>query len=314
MLLSLLKWIFSGGMLFYALHEIDGTEVVHMITQQNLLIPVAVIALMIFQMFVSTFRWQRILVALSHHAYKPAFGYLFRFNYVSIFFNSCLPGTIGGDVVRAMLLKGKHTPLTLCAHSVIIDRLMAVIAIFMMVSVSLPWLGKIMPLPVNMLLCICVASIIISALFLLRAPQWLRKLPSSHLIRMAISVIENSRYVIFSRDFPLLLAQAIFAHGCFCMAIYLLGISIGASFTFWDALVMIPPVLLIIMLPISMGGWGIREVSMVGMLALIGVPKEAALTISVQMGVLGIIASLPGAWFYIRRQKPVIAESAARQS
>ena len=57
------------------------------------------------------------------------------------------------------------------------------------------------------------------------------------------------------------------------------------------------------MLPISVGGWGVREVSMVGMLALVGIDKEAALTISVQLGILAIIASLPGAVIYAKRRK-----------
>lgn len=311
-ILSVLKWILSGAMLAYALHEIDGAAVKHMLAHQDPLFPLAVIALMIFQMYISTFRWQHILQLLG--AGKLAFAKLFRFNYASIFFNSCLPGTIGGDVVRAMLLKAEHVPLHVSAHSVIIDRLLAVIAIYVMVTVSLPWLADVVTLPLGPLFCLSVGLIVVGILFLRRAPEMLSKLPSKHMIRMTVALLQDVRKVLFCRTAPVLLAQAVFAHGCFCTAIYLLAQSVGAPITFWDTLVMIPPVLLIIMLPISMGGWGVREVSMVGMLALVGVPKEAALTISVQMGILGIIASLPGAYFYAKRQKHAAAGISAQQS
>ncbi len=42
-------------------------------------------------------------------------------------------------------------------------------------------------------------------------------------------------------------------------------------------MILIPPVLLLMMLPISVGGWGVRELSMVGFLGYAGVSSEAAL-------------------------------------
>ena len=59
-------------------------------------------------------------------------------------------------------------------------------------------------------------------------------------------------------------------------------------------MVLVPPVLLVTTLPISIAGWGVREGAMVGAMALIGVPQEGALVLSLILGLLSLIACLPG--------------------
>jgi uncharacterized membrane protein YbhN (UPF0104 family) len=71
------------------------------------------------------------------------------------------------------------------------------------------------------------------------------------------------------------------------------------------ALVLFPGVLLVSMLPISLGGWGVREHAMVVAFGLVGVPADAALSASILYGLCLLIASLPGGvlWLAERRQE-----------
>jgi glycosyltransferase 2 family protein len=48
------------------------------------------------------------------------------------------------------------------------------------------------------------------------------------------------------------------------------------------------------MMPVSIGGWGLRETAMVYSLGLIGIAPEQALLLSVLIGLLNIVISLPG--------------------
>lgn len=305
LLLPILKWLVSGIMLTYALHSIDVEQITQMISQQNPLVLICVILLMILQLAISTLRWQHLVFLLSGRIAKPRYAKLFGLNYISIFFNSCLPGTIGGDVVRAMLLKSEKFSLTLCAHSVIIDRMMAALGVYMMMLLSLPWIGKILPkFPATLFLSLGVATIIIGYVILAIAPAILEKFDYRHLLRMAAHLINSIRQVAFAPyDVCITLLQAIAANSVFCTACYILGVSLGAHLSLFDSLILIPPVILLTLLPISVGGWGVREVSMVGFLSLAGVPKEIALSIAVQMGILAIITSLPGAWCYAKSRR-----------
>ena len=69
--------------------------------------------------------------------------------------------------------------------------------------------------------------------------------------------------------------------------------AIDVGFLTW--LVVMPVVLLVSALPISVGGWGTREIAMVYMLGLFAVPPDLAAAVSIQFGLCMTIASLVGA-------------------
>ncbi len=109
----------------------------------------------------------------------------------------------------------------------------------------------------------------------------------------------DTRRVFFS---PLIALKALgwslVGHINITLIVFLMGVSIGLEITWLDCMVLMPPVLLVITLPISIAGWGVREQAMVTAFALIGVPGEAALALSIMFGLMGLIMGLPGgiAW------------------
>ncbi len=72
--------------------------------------------------------------------------------------------------------------------------------------------------------------------------------------------------------------------------------------TVLQSIALIPLVQLATTMPISIGGWGVREAGMVGLLAMIGVPKAAALLLSIQLGLVVTLVSLPGGILYACRR------------
>jgi hypothetical protein len=62
-------------------------------------------------------------------------------------------------------------------------------------------------------------------------------------------------------------------------------------------------VTLITVLPISLAGWGVREVTVVALLGMLGVEDEAALLLSIEFGLLAMLVSLPGGvlWLFVGR-------------
>jgi hypothetical protein len=77
-----------------------------------------------------------------------------------------------------------------------------------------------------------------------------------------------------------------------------LGQALGLNFDLLVYLVVIPPVILLTLLPLSFAGWGIREGAMIGIFALIGAPEAPVLALSIIYGLTLIAASLPGLWFF----------------
>jgi uncharacterized membrane protein YbhN (UPF0104 family) len=116
---------------------------------------------------------------------------------------------------------------------------------------------------------------------------------------------------VFLAPAPLarLLAWGMLTHLNITFAVYVLGRALDLDIGWLDCLALVPPVLLASTLPISIGGWGVREGAMIAAFALIGVPSDGALVLSVLTGLAGMAAALPGGalWLLGRDHRIVLA-------
>ena len=81
-----------------------------------------------------------------------------------------------------------------------------------------------------------------------------------------------------------------------------------------DCIVLFPPALLVTTLPISIAGWGVRELAMVAVFALVGVPADGASVLSILFGLLDALISLPGGVLWVLsgdKRADVIAAASA---
>jgi hypothetical protein len=117
------------------------------------------------------------------------------------------------------------------------------------------------------------------------------------LIRGVTALAEDCRRVFFQpRTATICLLWGMAGNLNMSLVVYALavGIGVGDQVTLVDCLVLIPPVILFTSLPVSIGGWGVREGAMVAGLSLIGVTSEAAIAISLVFGLSGTAVSVLG--------------------
>ena len=88
------------------------------------------------------------------------------------------------------------------------------------------------------------------------------------------------------------------------LAVWLIGRSIEADITLIHCLVLVPPVILVSMIPVSIAGWGVREGAMVVAFGFVGIPAADALVVSLTFGALLVAAGMPGGilWLLSGRQ------------
>jgi len=80
-----------------------------------------------------------------------------------------------------------------------------------------------------------------------------------------------------------------------------LGIQVGLEYY----LVFMPVAMLVLLLPVSISGFGLPQAAIVWLLRPMGVPDTESLALSTLLIVIGIIGNLPGALLYAVRKKPV---------
>jgi hypothetical protein len=242
---------------------------------------------------VSIPRWKAILSALG---FVLARGVIARALFIGAFFNQVLPSSIGGDAWRIWFCMRAGVPLGAAASSVLIDRLVGLGVVLLCFCVTLPLLlRRIDEGPVHWLLWLMAAACIGAALALALISGLAPRLQRFRLLRplatlgLAIATVLRS-----PRRIVLLLWTGLLGQAVAIVAFFLIGRSVGAPLSLLECAITLAPGLLVALVPVSLGGWGLREGAFVVLLGFYGVAPEQGLIVSILFGLALLVATAPG--------------------
>lgn len=291
-----LKFLVSGFLIWFLLGKVDVDQAMARMRQVapgTLLLATGVFLL---QMAIGGFRWRVVLDAIGAPLSTLTAIRLF---YIGIFFNQALPSSVGGDAVRMYKAYRTGMGLAPAINGVMLERIATVFALVAIVALTQPWfLPKVDPghrMWIGAAVALtCVAAVAGVALLMLldRLPETMRRW---RLVR-GLALLAADTRKIFLQPGPLfrVLFWAALGHINITYAVYILAVGLNINVTWLDCITLVPPVLLATTLPISIAGWGVRESAMVAAFALVGVPGEGALVLSLLTGFIGLAIALPG--------------------
>jgi uncharacterized membrane protein YbhN (UPF0104 family) len=213
-----------------------------------------------------------------------------RAQYAGLVANLGLPGLAGGDLVRAAYL-APLTGLKRVAFASIADRLIDTCTVMVLVAVALPFAG--MPPGIagivehaGLWVGAGVVAVLFAGVILLR----LRRFSGlARQIAQAWAVLTTRRAALAGAVTISLTVQAAFVMTNVWLARQV-GVTTGlaAWFVAW------PLSKLVAVLPISLGGIGVREATLVTLLAPYGAPREAVLASGILWQAVLIVTGLVG--------------------
>ena len=247
---------------------------------------------------ITGFRWH---IILSSEAPSPGPGALLKIVLVGLFFNQVLPTGIGGDAVRAWRCRKLGIGLGTAVRSILLDRACGYLVLVALYAASLPSLLQVLP---DARQRDGVVAVFAGALLALLGLVSLDQLPRRMLRHRAIAPLaelsrESRRLFTHPRRCSAVLALSVCTIGLTVLAFKLVGDAVGSRLSVESWAMIVPPVSLIQLLPVSLAGWGVREVVLVVALASFGIPAEAALATSVLMGLCLVIVGLPGGLIWL---------------
>jgi len=312
-ILVILKVIVSGGLIWFLLSSIDiGAAKDRILGADNVMILCAGFVLLL-QMGVGGARWWAVMRAIETPL--PWFE-LTKLFWIGGFFSQALPSSVGGDPIRIYMAYKDGLPLSKAINGVMLERVVTIIGLTILVIAVQPWFVPKLNAETQMLTLTVLAMLgagtifgVIVLLYLDRLPEALSKF---RIVRGMSALAADSR-LLFLRLKGAVLASifGILTHVNISLCVFFLAMSIGVDVTWLDCMVLMPLVILVTTLPISIAGWGVREGAMVTAFALVGVPGEGALVLSLMLGILGIVMMIPGGGFWLIRRKAGEAMSAA---
>lgn len=266
----------------------------------------AAMGLQVSQITICAIRWKGVLRAIGARLpfFRAAELYL-----IGNFFGQILPGAVGGDAVRILATRSAGLDIARSINSVMLERAATVYALVLLTTLAEPaLLARLPDLPGKWLFPALTLVATLGLMFLAA----LDRLPDSwrqfRVVRGFVILAADTRSCFFKiRNVLPIMGISLAGHVNMALLVWLLGVGLNAPLSVLDCLALVPPVVLVATLPISIAGWGAREVAMITVLGLVGVPSAEATALSVLFGLSGLLMALPGGVFWLieRRHEPL---------
>lgn len=294
-ILIIAKLCFATGVMWYLSTQIDFKESFTLMKLADFRYLSLAILILFSAAVVSAWRWQKVCETLG---LKESFTFFFKYLYMGLWFNQVLPGGIGGDAVRAYAVHKRFGKGKGGVTSVLFERGAGFIALLIIIGLCTP--AALNMFPEGNLFPWGFALAGLSGFFGFIALLTIKYLPimrNYKILKVFTELSENAQTVFLKnkRLSVLILLTSFLVQISGVVCYFYLAKAIGVSISFIDLLIIIPPTFLLLLIPISFAGWGLREGAVVGLFTLTGVLQaKQALALSLMYGLLTVFYSLPG--------------------
>lgn len=293
LLTLVLRVLFTAALLWFVVKGVDFEQIQD--GWQHSLGPALAVSflLLLLTLVLSALRW---VIASKIIGVQIGMGRASAIVLVGHFFSQLLPTSFGGDAIRGWYLWRRGTSLQKAFLSVLFDRLIGMSALLLLVVAGLPLLaGRLQSSAPIVLLCAILAGATVGLLVFFnldRLPVFVRRLRFWPLLERLSGYARRFLAAPLQSGLALAISLAIHAMALYSTAI--ISDALGAPLSMLDALLIVPTVLVISALPVSIGGWGVREAGLAGGFTLLGLPPAVAVTTSVLFGAVNLAGGCVG--------------------
>ena len=245
--------------------------------------------------FAVSLRWQFYVNSMNFYI---SFRNTIKLVSIGLLANQLFFGSIAMDGIRVMYLN-KKTSFTIALGSVFLDRYVAfhtmwvlLVLVFMFDnSFSNKYFIN------NTIILICWGGLTSLILLFIKNINFYK---SSKLMKFLYSVSEGFICTFKNfKNFTLVYMSSFFILLSSGIVTWLITIDLGIQISFLPVLIVTLLGILISAIPISINGWGIREISFISLLGSMNISNEKSVLISVIFGLILLTSSVLGIFFYL---------------
>lgn len=303
------KLLVSCGLIYYLAAGMDWQELSAVFARTSVLLFALAVLLFVLSNCLGATQWFLLLQAQNLNV---SLRRALVFYFVGIFFNNVLLGNIGGDAMRMYDIHRLTGQSSAGVVATIMDRLVGLFSTCLLALLAYPVIaGSSRTWLVSVLVPVWLGLVAIIAMGLSRRLGGLLEALLCRVVPARVAELVHSlrRTVMVYRDqVPLLALVGLISLGVQFFRIlvyYQAGRAVGMDPGLIYFVCFQPVAAIIAALPISIGGLGVREGTLVGLFGGIGVPSKLALAMSLTGYIAGILASLlGGVAFVLRRVEP----------
>ena len=235
------------------------------------------------------------------------FAYALREYYLALLVNQLLPGGVLGDAGRAHRHAAQAQSRGRAWRAVIIERASGQVAVVVLTLAAL-LLSPLWHAALGVSVLTAVGLGVVAALAVIIASGLLLRQHISHrlarLPHWCQALARDVKRGLWRRNvWPQQLFSSLVIVLSYGLVMVCAARAIGVELAVLDVLALAPVLLLAMLVPFSVAGWGLREGAAAGVWALVGLPPAQGVAVSLAYGVLVLLASLPGIWVALSRRE-----------
>jgi uncharacterized membrane protein YbhN (UPF0104 family) len=292
---NLVRWLVKiavAAALFAVLAlVVDPSDVIARLRTLDPLWVLPALGVTVVQVLVSAWRWRftarRLDVPLPLSAAVTEY-------YLATFINQVLPGGVLGDVSRAwrharssgvpsVELEGGTSAGLRSVHAVVLERLSGQV-----VMTGVAALSAVALLGVTAVVALVFA--LVAGAAVLRGAQRFTRRPGSR------TLMASARQALLGPSvLPVQLGSSLVVVLSYLAVFLMAARAVGVDTPTVVLLPLLAPVLVTMLLPVTIAGWGLREGAAAALWSAVGLPASDGVAMSMAYGLLVLVSSLPGA-------------------
>ena len=298
-LLNLGRIALSIGLLAWILSNAGLAQLADAARRADLRLYALALAVAFAGILVRSLRWRWLLKAVGAHV---PFGRVVYLYFIGSFFNTFLPTGFGGDVVRVLEI-GPGATSDQAAGTALVDRLTGFIILFVLALVTLPFSSRLLPANLTVIITLMALTVLAGSALLFegrllrRVTGWL---PRS--LSLAGDAWIGKTYAVITACGRRGVMGALFWSLVFNLlqvfANVLVARALGVAVSAWVFFMIVPLATAVLLVPISISGFGVREGLYVAVFGQLGVGAALALALSLATYSLDFSTGLAGGVIY----------------
>ncbi|NLF24054.1 MAG: flippase-like domain-containing protein [Deltaproteobacteria bacterium] len=265
--------------------------------------------------FTNSLKWR---LFVTGGGQSVSYWRMFKMALIGRFFNNFMPGMVGGDIARILMLGEQIGSHSRSAATVFMERavgLVGLVLIAILASIANPgvlqyWFVS-LPLAAGVLGCAAMLTAYFSPRFSGLLVRMCKTLPllRNYTVKAERLIEAFFMYRLQSRTLILSLLLAMFFHFAACLNVYVASLAIHFHPSFWDVLVITPVILLVTSIPVSPRGVGWWEWSFGVLFAGAGGSADQGVAAALTLRATAVLMSLLGGIFFVTDRGLVTAKA-----
>lgn len=306
-IIFLLKAVVSFVVIAIIIAKIDWNVATEHLRNANAFLILLTIIIALFIRYLMAFKWN---VLLKVNDLNVSVWNLIKVIMIGSFLGMFLPSSLSTDVIRGYYLSKENTSKLHITSSIVIDRLLGILSLFVFgiigVYISNNLLSK-LNLGSVLFLGTTFVLLVFLVFFNKRLLQKFNDFFEGKNSKVQ-SIIKKSYNTLseFNNHPKTLLVSFLASLSVQFLRIvrfYLIALAINVDIPFIYFVIVVPTIMIALMIPISLGGLGVKEGTAISLLILLGVAHNDAIVLILIESLTTIFVTLLGGLFYLSYKK-----------